>query len=68
MDASTPGYPTIESLPTQKGARTMAYEPYTDRVYTVTAEFGQRPAPTAEEPKPHAPVLPGSFVVIVIGR
>jgi DNA-binding beta-propeller fold protein YncE len=68
VDASSSGFPTIESLPTQKGARTMAYEPATDRVYTVAAEFGPRPAPTAAEPKPHAPVLPGSFTVIVIGR
>jgi YVTN family beta-propeller protein len=68
VDASSSGFPTIESLPTQKGARTMTYEPATDRVYTVTAEFGPRPAPTAAEPKPHAPVLPGSFTVIVIGR
>jgi YVTN family beta-propeller protein len=68
VDASAPGYPTIESLPTKKGARTMAYDSTTDRVYTVTADFGPRPAPTAAEPKPHAPVLPGSFTVIVIGR
>jgi DNA-binding beta-propeller fold protein YncE len=68
VDASAAGFPTIESLPTQKGARTMSYDSTTDRVYTVTAEFGPRPAPTAAEPKPHAPVLPGSFTVIVIGR
>ncbi len=68
VDASTSGFTTIESLPTQKGARTMAYDSTTDRVYTVTAEFGPRPAPTAAEPKPRAPVLPGSFTVIVIGR
>jgi DNA-binding beta-propeller fold protein YncE len=68
VDASGSGFPTIESLPTQKGARTMAYEPATDRLYTVTAEFGPRPAPTADNPRPRPPVLPGSFVVIVIGR
>ncbi|HUB52042.1 MAG TPA: YncE family protein [Terracidiphilus sp.] len=68
VDASSPAYPTIESLPTQKGARTMAYDATTDRVYTVTAEFGPRPAPTADNPRPRPPVLPGSFTVIVIGR
>ena len=68
VDASGSSYPTIQSLPTQKGARTMAYDPTTDRVYTVTAEFGPRPAPTASEPRPRPPVTPGSFVVIVIGR
>jgi hypothetical protein len=68
VDASGPSFPTVESLPTQKGARTMAYDPAADRVYTVTAEFGPRPAPTADNPRPRPPVLPESFVVIVIGR
>jgi len=68
VDASSPSYPTIESLPTQKGARTMIYDPASDRIYTVTAEFGPRPAATADNPRPRPPVLLGSFTVIVIGR
>lgn len=68
VDASKPDYPTIETLPTQRGARTMAYDPGTDRAYVVTAEFGPRPAPTAENPRPRPAILPGSFTVIVIGR
>ena len=46
MDASKPDYPTLESLPTQRGARTMAYDASADRAYVVTAEFGPRPAAT----------------------
>ncbi len=68
IDAAAPGYPTIESLPTQLGARTMSYDPSTDRVYLVTADFGPRPDPTPENPRPRPPVLPGSFTVIVVGR
>ncbi len=68
VDAGAKGYPTIEKLPTQKGARTMAYDPATDRIYTVTAEFGPRPEPTAQMPRPRPSVVPGSFTVIVIGR
>lgn len=68
IDASAPGYPSIEELPTQRGARTMVYDPAADRVYTVTAEFGPRPEPTAENPRPRPPVIPGSFTVLVIGR
>ena len=68
VDASKPDYPTIESLPTQRGARTMTYDPSTDRAYVVTAEFGPRPAPTAENPRPRPAIVPGSFTVIVIGR
>jgi DNA-binding beta-propeller fold protein YncE len=68
VDSTKPNFPTIETLPTQRGARTMAYDATTDRVYVVTAEFGPRPEPTTENPRPRPPVLPGTFTVIVIGR
>jgi YVTN family beta-propeller protein len=68
VDASASGYPTVESLPTQRGARTMAYDAGADRIYLVTAEFGPRPASTPENPRPRAPLVPGSFTVLVIGR
>lgn len=68
VDTAAAGYPTIESLATQKGARTMAYDAGADRVYLVTAEFGPRPDPTAENPRPRAAIVPGSFVVLVVGR
>jgi YVTN family beta-propeller protein len=68
VDASKPDYPTIESLSTQRGARTMTYDPSTDRAYVVTAELGPRTAATAENPRPRPAIVPGSFTVIVIGR
>lgn len=68
IDAVAPGYPALESLPTQKGARTMAYDAAADRIYLVTADFGPRPAPTTDNPRPRAPILPGSFTVLVVGR
>jgi YVTN family beta-propeller protein len=68
IDASVPGYPAIEELPTQAGARTMDYDPAADRIYLVTAEFGPRPAPTAGNPRPRPALVPGSFTVLVIGR
>lgn len=68
VDASKPDYPTIETLPTQRGARTMTYDPGTDRAYVVTAEFGPRPAATADNPRPRPTILPGSFTIIAIGR
>lgn len=68
IDASSPDYKTIESLPTQAGARTMTYDSTTDRIYLVTAEFGPRPAATPENPRPRAPMIPGTFTVIVVGR
>jgi YVTN family beta-propeller protein len=68
IDAAAPGYPTIESLSTQHSARTMTYDPATDRIYLVAAEFGPRPEPTPENPRPRPAIVPGSFVVLVVGR
>ena len=61
-------YKTLESLPTRKGARTMACDPLTDRVYVVTADFGPRPEATAANPRPRPAIIPDSFTVMVIGR
>jgi len=68
VDAAAPGYPTIESLTTQSGARTMTYDPSTDRVYLVTANFGASPAPSPAAPRPRPAIVPGTFTVIVVGR
>lgn len=68
VNAANPSYPAIEMLPTQRGARTMTYDPGSDRVYTVTADFGPRPQPTASNPRPRPAIVPGSFQVLVIGR
>jgi YVTN family beta-propeller protein len=69
VDAGASAYPTVESLPTQRGARTMAYDSSADRVYLVTADFGPRPDnPTPDNPRQRPPMIPGSFVVLVVGR
>ena len=59
---------TVQTLPTEKRARTMAYDAAADRVYTVTADFGAAPAATAGNPRPRPAVVAGTFRVIVIGR
>ena len=46
----------------------MAFDPATGRIYLVTAEFGPHPDPSADNPKPRPPVLPGTFVILVVGR
>ena len=68
VDASSPAYKVVQNLATQKNARTMAFDSGTGRIYLVTAELGPKPAATAENPRPRAPVLPGSFTVLVVGR
>jgi DNA-binding beta-propeller fold protein YncE len=68
VDAAAPGYPTIQSLPTQRSARTMTYDSAADRIYLVAAEFGPRPDPTPDNPRPRPTIVPGSFTVLVVGR
>jgi hypothetical protein len=50
VDANAAGYPTIEKLTTMSGARTMTYDPASDRVYTVSAE-PSAPASSSASPQ-----------------
>ena len=61
-------YTVVETVPTQRGARTMAVNPRTHRLYTVTAEFGPAPEPTADRPRPRPPMIAGTFVVLELDR
>jgi YVTN family beta-propeller protein len=58
----------IQTVETEKGARTMALDDRTGDVYTVTAKFGPRPAPSADNPHGRPPIVPGSFEAIVAGK
>jgi YVTN family beta-propeller protein len=68
VDGASSDYKTVEMLPTEQGARTMAYDSSMDRIYLVTAEFGPRPEATAENPHPRPPMIPGTFTVLVVAR
>lgn len=59
-------YAVIETVKTQKSARTIAINPTTARLYLSAAEFGAKPEATTEDPKPRARVVPNSFVVLVV--
>jgi DNA-binding beta-propeller fold protein YncE len=58
-------YKVAATLTTQRGARTMAFDPTSRRIYLVTAEFGPPPPATAEQPHPRPAALPDSFTVLV---
>jgi DNA-binding beta-propeller fold protein YncE len=61
------GRPEVaQSAATQPGARTLALDLSSHRVFLVTANFGPPPAPTAEHPHPRGPILPGSFRLLVM--
>lgn len=61
-------FTVVENVTTLRRARTMALDAKTHQVYTVTAEFGQPPAPTKEQPRPRAPMVPGSFTLLILSR
>ena len=64
----TPGhFVVLENVKTQTGARTMALDPRKNQIFLATAQFGPPPPPTADRPHPRPPVLPNTFVIIVVG-
>ena len=68
QEESKDKFTVAENVPTQKGARTLALDSKTHNVFVVTAQFGPRPAPTADNPRPRPPIVPDSFVVLVVGK
>lgn len=65
---SPDSYSLVQTVPTKRGARTMALDPSTGKVYLVTADFGPRPAPTPANPRPWPTILPETFTVLVVGK
>ncbi len=68
VDVSGAAPKVAQVVQTAPGARTMALDEQTGRAYTVTAQFGPKPAPSADNPRGRPPILPGSFEVIVVGK
>jgi hypothetical protein len=57
-------YHVAETVQTPTGSRNMGLDPTNHRVYLVSAKFGPPPAGG----RGRAPVLPGTFAVMVIER
>jgi YVTN family beta-propeller protein len=66
-EESADRYSVQATVATQRGARTMALDPATGKVYVVTADFGPPPAATPEQPHPRPVPVPDTFTVLVIG-
>jgi DNA-binding beta-propeller fold protein YncE len=64
----SPGKFVAENIPTERGARTMALDPKTHRVYLITADFAAPPPATPSQPRPRRTMVPESFVVLVVGK
>jgi DNA-binding beta-propeller fold protein YncE len=61
-------YSVVGNITTQFGTRTVAFDPKTGHVFTVTADFKPAAAPTPDNPRPRPTPINGSFVVLEIGK
>ena len=55
-------YSVVQSVPTAKGARTMALDPESNTIYTVSAQFDPTPPPAGQRRK----ILPETFELLVV--
>jgi DNA-binding beta-propeller fold protein YncE len=59
----------VQTVTTMPGARTMALDPRSHRLYLVSAQFGPTPTEsTAANPRRRPPVVPGSFTLLVLEK
>ena len=62
-------YHVVENVRTATGARNMGLDPATHRVFVVSAKFGPAPTESTEaNPRRRPPVIPGSFMMMVVER
>lgn len=59
-------YSVVQTVTTERGARTMALDEKTHMLYLSTASFGPAPAPTASQPHPRPSLAAGSFRLVVV--
>ncbi len=57
----------VQVLKTERGARTMALDPTTHKIYLATAKFGAQPEPANGERRRRPPMIPGTFKILVYG-
>jgi hypothetical protein len=62
-------FTVVQTLATQRGARTMALDPRTHKIYLATAQFeAQQPPPPANGERRQRPrMVPGTFKILVYG-
>jgi DNA-binding beta-propeller fold protein YncE len=61
-------FTVLASVPTKRGARTMALDPKTHQIFLPAAEYGPAPAATPEQPRPRPAMVKDSFHLLVVGN
>jgi DNA-binding beta-propeller fold protein YncE len=59
-------YQVVQTVPTLKGARTVALDTATHRLFLPIAGFGPPLPPTPSQPKPRPSIVPGTFAILVV--
>jgi YVTN family beta-propeller protein len=59
-------YHVVDNFKTAPGSRNMGLDPSSHRIYLPAADFGPPPDSTASNPRRRAPMLPGTFKVLVV--
>jgi DNA-binding beta-propeller fold protein YncE len=59
-------FSVLETVATKRGARTMAVDEQTHRIFLATAQRNPPPPSTASQPHPRPTVVPGTFEVLVV--
>jgi DNA-binding beta-propeller fold protein YncE len=60
-------YRVVHTIQTKRGARTMALDPASGKVYLVTADLDPPSAPSPEQPHPRPAPKSDTFTVLVVG-
>jgi len=58
----------VQTITTQRGARTMALDTKNHNVYTVTADFGPPPPATPKNPHPWPKVISKTFTLLIFAQ
>jgi YVTN family beta-propeller protein len=61
-------YSLVQTVATGVGAKQIALDGKTGRIFLPTGRFGPKPAPSAKVPNPLVPVVPGTFEILVFGQ
>lgn len=61
-------YTVVQTITTQRGARTMALDTKNHNVYTVTADFEPPPPATPENPHPWPKVIGKTFTLLIFAQ
>ena len=68
QEVSANEFKAVETVKTEVGARTIAIDPKTHHVFVSTAQYGETPAATTENPRPRPKIVPGTFMILELGR